>query len=134
LPADVQKELKSAMDELKGGDKMILTFALSYGGRAEILNATKNIAREVSEGKISSDQITEELFEKHLWTEPLGKNSDVDLLIRTSGEKRLSNYLLWQASYAEFDFPEINWPDYSVEEFRKSLENFKNRKRRFGAV
>jgi undecaprenyl diphosphate synthase len=113
---------------------MILTFALSYGGRAEILNATKNIAREVSEGKISSDQITEELFEKHLWTEPLGKNSDVDLLIRTSGEKRLSNYLLWQASYAEFDFPEINWPDYSVEEFRKSLENFKNRKRRFGAV
>ena len=134
LPVDVQTELRSAMDELKSGDKMILTFALSYGGRAEILNATKNIAREVSEGKVTLEQITEEMFEKHLWTEPLGANAGVDLLIRTSGEKRLSNYLLWQASYAEFDFPEINWPDYSVEEFGKSLENFKNRKRRFGAV
>jgi len=134
LPSDVQKELKNAMEFLKSEDKMILTFALSYGGRSEILNATKIIAKACMDGKITPDQITESEFESHLWTQPLGKYSDVDLLIRTSGEKRLSNYLLWQASYAEFDFPEIFWPDYSVEEFHKSLENFSNRKRRFGAV
>lgn len=134
LPVDVQKELKSAMEILKGEDKMILTFALSYGGRAEILNAAKSMVKDCMEGKLSADQITEKKFESRLWTSPLGENSDVDLLIRTSGEKRLSNYLLWQASYAEFDFPEIFWPDYSVEEFHKSLENFSNRKRRFGAV
>ena len=134
LPAEVQNELKNAMNELKGGDKMILTFALSYGSRSEILNAVKRISEECVAGTLLPDQITESEFEKHLWTAPLGENSDVDLLIRTSGEKRLSNYLLWQASYAEFDFPEIFWPDYSVEEFHKSLENFSNRKRRFGAV
>ncbi len=134
LPADVQTELKNAMNELKNENKMILTFALSYGSRAEILNAVKLISKECMAGTISPDQITDKEFEKHLWTSPLGENSDVDLMIRTSGEKRLSNYLLWQASYAEFDFPEIFWPDYSVEEFHKSLENFSNRKRRFGAV
>lgn len=134
LPADVQAELKNAIEETKGGDQMILTFALSYGGRAEILQATQNIAKDCMSGKLSPNQIDESVMAKHLWTSPLGEYSDVDLLIRTSGEKRLSNYLLWQASYAEFDFPEIFWPDYSVEEFQKSLENFRNRKRRFGAV
>ncbi len=134
LPPEVQRELKSAMDELKNEKQMILTFALSYGGRAEILNAAKTIAQECLDGKLSPSSITEKEFEQHLWTKPLGENADVDLLIRTSGEKRLSNYLLWQASYAEFDFPEIFWPDYSIEEFNKSLETFSNRKRRFGAV
>lgn len=134
LPDDVQFELRHAMEETKNGNKMILTFALSYGGRSELIQATQAIARACLDGTISPDQINEELIEKNLWTSPLGANSDVDLLIRTSGEKRLSNYLLWQSSYAEFDFPEINWPDYSVEEFHKSLENFKNRKRRFGAI
>lgn len=134
LPLDVQLELKNAVEETKAGDQMILTFALSYGGRAEILNATKNIAQACLDGKLSIDQITEEVMDQHLWTAALGEYSDVDLLIRTSGEKRLSNYLLWQASYAEFDFPELFWPDYSVEQFHKSLENFRNRKRRFGAV
>lgn len=134
LPPEVQLELKKAMEELKNEKDMILTFALSYGGRAEILNAAKEIAQECMEGKLTPDSITEAEFEKHLWTSPLGEHSDVDLLIRTSGEKRLSNYLLWQASYAEFDFPEIFWPDYSIEEFHKSLETFRNRKRRFGAV
>ncbi len=134
LPVDVQLELKNAIEETKAGDQMTLTFALSYGGRAEILNATKSIVQACLDGKLSSDQITEEVMDQHLWTAALGEYSDVDLLIRTSGEKRLSNYLLWQASYAEFDFPELFWPDYSVEQFHKSLENFRNRKRRFGAV
>ncbi len=134
LPVEVQNELKKAIEELKDEKQMILTFALSYGGRAEIVDAAKKIAQKCIDGKILPDQITEAEFEKNLWTHPLAHHSDVDLLIRTSGEKRLSNYLLWQASYAEFDFPEIFWPDYSVEEFHKSLENFRNRKRRFGAV
>ncbi len=134
LPTDVRDELKRAMNELKDGNQMILTFALSYGGRAEIIQAATQFAKDCMNGNSTPESLNEKKFEEYLWTSPLGENSDVDLLIRTSGEKRISNYLLWQASYAEFDFPELNWPDYSVEEFHKSLENFKNRKRRFGAV
>lgn len=134
LPQDVQSVLKNAMEVLKDGRDMILTFALSYGGRSEIVSAARHLASACAEGRLAPDRITELEFEKYLYTQPLGKYSDVDFLIRTSGEKRLSNYLLWQCSYAEFEFPEVYWPDYSVEEFRKSLENFKNRKRRFGAI
>jgi undecaprenyl diphosphate synthase len=134
LPTDVRYELKRAMSELKDGNQMILTFALSYGGRAEIIQAATQFAKDCMNGNSTPESLNEKKFQEYLWTSPLGENSDVDLLIRTSGEKRISNYLLWQASYAEFDFPELNWPDYSVEEFHKSLENFKNRKRRFGAV
>jgi undecaprenyl diphosphate synthase len=134
LPTDVRDELKRAMSELKDGNQMILTFALSYGGRAEIIQAATQFAKDCMNGNSTPESLNEKKFQEYLWTSPLGENSDVDLLIRTSGEKRISNYLLWQASYAEFDFPELNWPDYSVEEFHKSLENFKNRKRRFGAV
>jgi undecaprenyl diphosphate synthase len=134
LPEAVKRELFEAIEFLKNGDRMQLTFALSYGGRAEIMHAVRAISEQVKDGKLDLDQITEAEFEKHLWTAELGKLSDVDFLIRTSGEKRLSNYLLWQSSYAEFDFPETLWPDYSVEEFEKSLENFSKRKRRFGGV
>jgi undecaprenyl diphosphate synthase len=134
LPPGAQSKLEAAIAELKDGKEMQLTFALSYGGRSEILHATRAIAIACKDGRIQPEQITEELFEDHLWTRGLGDLSDVDLLIRTSGEKRLSNYLLWQSSYAEFDFPETQWPDYSVEEFHKSLENFSNRKRRFGGL
>src|SRR5690606_28994547 len=108
-------------EELGEGKDMHLTFALSYGGRAEILDATRKIAKEVASGKIRAEDIQERDFESHLWTSFLGEYSNVDFLIRTSGEKRLSNYLLWQSSYAEFDFPEVLWPDYSVEQFRRSL-------------
>jgi undecaprenyl diphosphate synthase len=112
LPKDAQDELRKAMEILKDGKDMHLTFALSYGGRAELVHAAQAIAEKVKAGTLSP----------------------ADLLIRTSGEKRLSNYLLWQCSYAEFDFPETRWPDYSVVEFNKSLENFKNRNRRFGGL
>jgi undecaprenyl diphosphate synthase len=134
LPTDVRAELQHAMDELKDGQDMILTFALSYGGRAEIIQAAKAFAKDCVEGRSQPADLDEPTFESYLWTHPLGDLSDVDLMVRTSGEKRISNYLLWQLSYAEFDFPQLSWPDYSVEEFHKSLENFKNRKRRFGAV
>ncbi len=134
LPLDVKNELMSAIEVLKDGKDMTLTFALSYGGRAELIDATKSFAKDFVAGKVQLEDLNESMFQDYLWTSSLGPVSDVDLLIRTSGEKRLSNFLLWQVSYAEFDFVEINWPDYSVEEFHKSLENFKNRKRRFGAV
>ena len=134
LPLDVREELNKAIDTLKDGKSMHLVFALSYGGRAEILNATRSIAEKVKEGSLGLDKITESEFNRYLWTSPLGELSDVDFMIRTSGEKRLSNYLLWQCSYAEFEFPETWWPDYTVAEFDKSLENFQSRKRRFGAL
>ena len=134
LPTEAKKELKAAIEELSGGKDMQLTFALSYGGRAEILSAVKQLMSECKAGTIAPDQVDEAEFARHLWTAPLGQYSDVDFMIRTSGEKRLSNYLLWQCSYAEFDFPETLWPDYSVEQFQKSLENFRNRNRRFGGV
>jgi undecaprenyl diphosphate synthase len=134
LPLEAKNELKKAIEILAPGTEMKLTFALSYGGRAEILSATRSIAEQVKSGNLNLDQINESEFEKHLWTSSLGELSNVDLLIRTSGEKRLSNYLLWQCSYAEFDFPETSWPDYSVVEFEKSLENFRVRNRRFGGI
>jgi undecaprenyl diphosphate synthase len=129
LPLEARTELLKAMDELSGGREMDLTFALSYGSRNEITQAVRAIARECQEGKLPVEQIDEQVIASHLATAYLGDVSDVDLMIRTSGEKRLSNYLLWQCS-----FPETLWPDYSVEEFNKSLETFKQRDRRFGGV
>ena len=134
LPIEAQKELNAALHELKDGKVLQLTFALSYGARAEILAATQQIAQLCLDGKLSPSDVNEKVFNECLLTSCLGELSDVDFLIRTSGEKRISNFLLWQSSYAEFDFPETLWPDYSVEEFRKSLDNFKNRKRRFGGL
>ena len=134
LPLDAQRELRQAVIDLEKGQDMHLTLALSYGGRSEIVHAAKSIAQNCERGLLNVDLIDEEEFNRHLWTSPLGIYSDVDLLIRTSGEKRLSNYLLWQCSYAEFEFSDTLWPDYSIEEFKKSLENFRNRNRRFGGV
>jgi undecaprenyl diphosphate synthase len=134
LPVESQNEIREGLAELKDGQGLQLTFAISYGARSEILNAVKEIATACAAGTLQPDEISEQTFEKHLWTSVLGDLSNVDFMIRTSGEMRISNYLLWQCSYAEFDFPETLWPDYSVEEFRKSLENFKNRNRRFGGT
>lgn len=134
LPSDAQAELKQAIEALSGGSDMVLTFALSYGGRLELVRAAQALARKCVQGELQPEQIDEGQLERRLWTSPLGEHADVDLLIRTSGEQRISNFLLWQCSYAEFEFPKTLWPDYSVEEFKKSLENFKNRNRRFGGL
>ncbi len=134
LPPDAVRELKQAIEELSGGDRMDLTFALSYGSRSEIVQAVRTIAERVGSGTLEPRAITEETVSESLWTASIGHDGDVDLLIRTSGEKRLSNFMLWQCSYAEFDFPEVHWPDYTVSEFLKSLEAFAARKRRFGAI
>ncbi|MBU6153281.1 MAG: di-trans,poly-cis-decaprenylcistransferase [Bdellovibrionales bacterium] len=134
LPKDAGAELKAAIETLSAGREMNLTFALSYGGRAEIVEAARLIAKDAVKGRIDPARITEADFAAKLFTAELPDHGDVDLLIRTSGEMRVSNFLLWQCSYAEFDFPEVQWPEFTVEEFRKSLGLFSSRKRRFGGV
>lgn len=134
LPEEAHKELIQAIKFLADGDQMHLTFALSYGSRAEWVGAVRAIAAEVKAGNTKLEQIDERVIEQHLSTSFLGDQGDVDLLIRTSGEQRLSNFLLWQCSYAEFDFPKTLWPDFTVEEFQRSLDNFSLRKRRFGGL
>lgn len=134
LPKEAQVELSSAIQELKAGQEMILTFALSYGARSEIFSAVQKIAQKCESGQLRANALSEADFTAELATASLGEFQEVDYLIRTSGEQRLSNFLLWQCSYAEFDFPTTLWPDYSVEEFKKSLENFKKRNRRFGGI
>ncbi len=134
LPRDAGMELRSAVETLSGGRHMELTFALSYGGRAEILAAAKSIAREALQGKLDPESLGEAEFAARLATGGLPGSGDVDLMIRTSGEKRISNFLLWQSSYAELDFPEVQWPEFTVERYRECLQAFSTRKRRFGGV
>ncbi len=134
LPSDAVRELRDAMEILSGGREMDLTFALSYGSRSEIVSAARALAQAVQAGRLEPEGITESEFARHLWTADLGERGDVDLMIRTSGEQRISNFLLWQCSYAEFDFPRVHWPDYGRAEFLGSLKAFAGRKRRFGAV
>ena len=134
LPADVQSELRTSIELLSKNNAFELTFALSYGGRAEIVDATKKIAAACASGALDPQRLDENIFAQYLWTSSLHKLSDVDFVIRTSGELRWSNFLLWQASYAEFDFPQTLWPDYTAQEFEKSLDRYGNRERRFGGT
>jgi len=108
---------------------MILNFCVSYGGRNEILSAIRQISEDVKSGKLESSTIDESVVAKHLYQ---GGHSDVDLVIRTSGEFRSSNFMIWQAAYAEYYVTETLWPDFNAEEFHKALEWFGLRKRRFG--
>ena len=134
LPEEARRELGAAMETLAGGQEMDLVFALSYGARAELTDAVRKIASECEHGTLRSSEINEATVESRLWTSELGRFSDVDFMIRTSGERRLSNFLLWQCSYAEFDFPDTLWPDFTVQEFRRCLERYGARKRRFGGI
>lgn len=122
LPEFIKKSIKRAERETENNKGMILNFALSYGGRAEIVEAFKKII----EKKISPQDITEELISENLWT------SDLDLIIRTGKEKRISNFLIWQAAYSEFCFLDKYWPDFSREDLREALEDYNRRQRRFG--
>ena len=131
LPQKTQKVINNALERTKNNKKFYLNICLNYGGKDEIVRAAKALALEVKENKIQIEDINEELFEKHLYTKDL---PPVDLLIRTSGELRTSNYLPWQLAYAEFIFPKTPWPDFSKEEFRKCLDEYYLRDRRFGAI
>lgn len=129
LPNGVRHTLEDTMSRTAANDKMVLNLALSYGARDEICRAIKNIVGLCQEGSISPEQIDHHLFSEHLYT---ADQPDPDLLIRTGGEQRLSNFLLWQVSYAEIYFSETMWPDFRREAFLEALHDFQSRERRFG--
>lgn len=131
LPADVMESIASAMEATKGCTGLNLIFAISYGSRQEITQTIKNLAEKVSLGHISIDEIDEAVVQSHLST---GEMPDPDLILRTSGELRLSNFLMWQAAYSEFYFTEQLWPDFTEADLKKAFEDFGNRQRRFGKV
>lgn len=129
LPSKAQKELAEVIEKTKSNTRMTLTLALSYGSREEIVHAVTQISEKVKKGEISSKEIDESVINKHLYTHNL---PEVDLMIRTSGEQRISNFLLWQMAYAELYFTEILWPDYRKENLFEAIYNYQNRERRFG--
>ena len=129
LPKDVISELDFIINKTKKNKKMNLTLALSYGGKQEIFNAIKMISDKVKNNLIELNNFDDSIINSHLYTKNL---PDVDLLIRTSGEQRISNFLLWQIAYAELYFTDVYWPDFSKDDFNLALENYKSRERRFG--
>jgi undecaprenyl diphosphate synthase len=131
LPEDVKEVLAESMAITKKNDGMLLNLALSYGGRAEIVRVVQEIAKETREGKVDPDSITSELITEHLYTRGM---RDPDLLIRTSGEMRISNFLLWQIAYSEIYVTDTLWPDFSKDEYIRILKDFQRRERRFGKV
>jgi undecaprenyl diphosphate synthase len=129
LPTGVRKELIEVIEKTKANTRMTLTLALSYGARDEIINAVKIISEKVKNNIISVDAIEESIINQHLYTQNM---PDVDLVIRTSGEHRISNFLLWQIAYAEFYFTDVLWPDFNEDELYKALLSYQKRERRFG--
>lgn len=131
LPDRVRNLLYDTMSQTSGNDGMVLNLALSYGGRAEILRMVRDIAGKAKAGQIDPSDITQELIGDHLYTRGM---PDPDLMIRTSGEMRISNFLLWQLAYSEFFITETLWPDFSKQEFIEILKAYQGRERRFGKV
>ena len=129
LPRKVNKELHEVIEKTKSNHRMTLTLALSYGSREELLNTVKEISIKVKNNIISPDKIDESIINEHLYTQNL---PDVDLLIRTSGEQRISNFLLWQIAYAELYFIDVFWPDFAEKHLLEAIKNYQNRERRFG--
>lgn len=129
LPQKARAELQEVIEKTKENSNMTLTLALSYGSRDEIVTVVKALCDKVKNNIISLETIDESIINKHLYTQNL---PDVDLLIRTSGEQRISNFLLWQIAYAELYFTDVLWPDFAKEDLYKALINYQNRERRFG--
>ena len=129
LPKKVFRELNEVISSTKDNSRMTLTLALSYGSREEIIKTVKEISLKVKNNLISRDDIDESVINSHLYTQNL---PDVDLLIRTSGEQRISNFLLWQLAYAELYFTETLWPDFTKNHLFEAILNYQNRERRFG--
>ncbi len=129
LPAAVQRDLAQTTAATAAGAKMVLTLALSYGGRSEIVQAVQALGKEIQAGRLQPGEVDAALFSRYLYTAGM---PDPDLLIRTSGEYRLSNFLLWQSAYTELYLTETLWPDFREEEFLKALHAYQQRDRRFG--
>ena len=134
LPGATQQAVKDAITDTSKCTGMILNFALNYGSRDEIVRAVKSIATEVQTGQLSPNNITEQTVSDHLMSSPLGSLADPDLLIRTSGEERISNFLLWQIAYSEFVFTDTYWPDFDGQALQKAIIEFQGRHRRFGGL
>ncbi|MCP5537152.1 MAG: isoprenyl transferase [Akkermansiaceae bacterium] len=131
LPAKCRKQIENAIEHTKNNTGLNLILALSYGSREEITHAARTLATKAAKGEIDPADITKELFAKHLYTSEF---PDPDLLIRTSGELRISNFLLWQISYAEIVISQKNWPDFRNADLREAVEEYARRHRRFGTV
>jgi undecaprenyl diphosphate synthase len=131
LPKNVQEHLKESIQTLSQNSGLTLVMALSYGSRIEIVDAVRRIAEEAKQGKLKPADINEEVISQHLWTRDI---PDPDLLIRTSGEMRVSNFLLWQISYSELVVTPTLWPDFRKPQFFAALEEYAQRHRRFGGV
>lgn len=129
LPEDCRRELKEAIDATAGNTRMTLILALSYSSRWEIVEASKKIAAEIQSGKLDPSTLDADAFGKYLTTAAF---PDPELLVRTSGEHRISNFLLWQVAYSEFYFTDVLWPDFDREEFYKAIVDYQGRERRFG--
>ena len=129
LPNKAKKALNEVIIQTKDNSKIIMTLALSYGSREEIVNAIKNISKKVVNKELSVKEIDENIINNHLYTFNL---PEVDLMIRTSGEQRISNFLLWQMAYAELYFTDVLWPDFRKEHFYDAIIDYQNRERRFG--
>lgn len=129
LPTSIQNELSEVIEKTKSNTRMTLTIALSYGSREELISAVKKITSKVKNNIISIDAIDEAIINEHLYTQNL---PDVDLLIRTSGEHRISNFLLWQIAYAELYFTDVLWPDFTEQHLYEAIISYQKRERRFG--
>ncbi|GGI56595.1 isoprenyl transferase [Winogradskyella haliclonae] len=129
LPKKAFDELEFVKEKTKNNAHMTLTLALSYGSREELVNVVKELSFKVKNNIISTESIDESIINKHLYTQNL---PDVDLLIRTSGEQRISNFLLWQIAYAELYFTNVLWPDFKKEHLIEAIKDYQNRERRFG--
>lgn len=131
LPGDAQKEILEAIEVTKNNKGIVLNIAFNYGGRDEIIRATKLIVKEVEKGNIDIKDINEEVFQKYLYTSDI---PDPDLIIRPSGEQRISNFLLWQCAYSEFWYSNVCWPDFKKEHLHQAIYDYQNRDRRYGGV
>lgn len=131
LPKECIDEIGKAKERTKNNSGIVMNFALNYGGRDEIVMATKEVAKAVAKGEITVDDIDGNTIEKYLYTANM---PDPDIIIRPSGEQRLSNFLLWQCAYSEFWYSSINWPDFAEKDLRRAIYDFQNRDRRFGGI
>lgn len=134
VPSPTKKAIHKAIDATAHCTGMTLNFAFNYGGRAEIVAACQSIAEKVAEGDIKASEIDEKLFAKHLLTAPLIPNDNIDYMIRTSGEQRMSNFLLWQNAYSEFYFTDKFWPDFDGEALVEAIHEYQRRHRRYGKL
>ena len=133
LPNDAVKSLERTLEETENNTGLQFNIALNYGGRDEIKNAVKAISEKVSEDLLSPDDITDDIISSYLWTGSFYAGvPDPELIIRTSGELRLSNFLLWQSAYSELVFPDVLWPDFTPKEYEKAIADYQSRERRFG--